>query len=80
MQGLPAVVDDDVEIAPALKLPLPVSDGGEGGNHQEWAADASVLDHRGGGGGGRREGGGGRREREGGVEKQRERERERERW
>ena len=36
-QHLRAVVHNNVVLSPALKLPLPVGDGGEGGNDEEGA-------------------------------------------
>lgn len=38
-----AVVDDHIEVAPRLKLSLPVGDGGEGSYHQEGAIDTGSL-------------------------------------
>lgn len=38
------MVDDGVHVGPCGELPLPVGDGGEGGNDQERALDASIID------------------------------------
>ena len=40
----PAMVDDHIEVTPGLKLSLPVTDGGEGNDHQERASDPSILE------------------------------------
>ena len=39
----PAMVDDQIEVTPSLKLSLPVGDGGERSNHQEGATDTCIL-------------------------------------
>lgn len=48
LQHLPAdhgaVVDNDVEVGPRSELPLPVGDGGEGGDDEEGAPDAHTPD------------------------------------
>lgn len=41
---LRAVIHDDVHVRPRAKLPLPVGDGGQGGNDEERAADPHVED------------------------------------
>ena len=40
---IPSVIDHHVQVAPTLKLPLPVGDGGERSDDQEGPADASTL-------------------------------------
>lgn len=37
------MVDDDVEVGPSFKLPLPVGDGREWGNDEEGAADSILV-------------------------------------
>ena len=37
------MVDDDVDVGPRLKLPLPVADGGERYDDEEGAADPEVY-------------------------------------
>lgn len=38
--GLAAVVDHHIELSPGPELSLPVGDGGEWGDHQEWPLNA----------------------------------------
>lgn len=42
--GLAAVVDHHVELGPGAELPLPVGDGGERSDDQEWPFDALQVD------------------------------------
>ena len=48
LQHLPAdhapVVDDHVEMGPGAELALPVGDGGEGGDYEEWPFNAHTVD------------------------------------
>lgn len=39
----PAMVDDDVEVTPGLKLSLPVGNGGERSDDKERATNTSIL-------------------------------------
>lgn len=38
------MVDDDVDIGPSTELALPVGNGGERGNDEEWPFDAHAKD------------------------------------
>lgn len=47
LEHLPAdhasMVDDDVEVGPSMELALPVGDGGERGNDEEWPFNAHTM-------------------------------------
>lgn len=47
LEHLPAdhasMVDDDIEMGPSMELTLPVGNGGERGNDEEWAFNAHTL-------------------------------------
>ena len=42
--GLTSVIHDDVHVRPQLEFPLPIGNGGEGGDHQKGAVDAVLKD------------------------------------
>lgn len=37
------MVHNGIEIGPGTKLPLPVGNGGKGGNNEEWSFDAHAI-------------------------------------